>query len=56
VQNVPQADIEQRLTQFQNQLKTYIENHKMAGKPFCTAEGCREGEAQEVLSETPMQP
>lgn len=26
VQNVPQADIEQQLTQFQNQLKTYIEN------------------------------
>ncbi|QEY16812.1 sugar-binding protein [Cellvibrio sp. KY-GH-1] len=26
VQNVPQADIEAQLTQFQNQLKTYIEN------------------------------
>ena len=26
VQNVPQADIEAQLTQFQNRLKTYIEN------------------------------
>jgi hypothetical protein len=54
VQNVPQADIEAQLENFQAQLKTYIENHKSAGQPICTAESCPQGEAQDVPSENPI--